>query len=106
MKLITGRARIGPDTPQRPAQILRREQLLPQRNLQAGDDSLLGVRRPAATLHCGTQRKLTVSSRQRTRACGMAAITATGTSNTDSSALLDVRAFPAEVRSLTGITSS
>src|SRR2546430_12492756 len=32
----TGRAAVGPDTPRRPAQILRREHLLPQRNLQAG----------------------------------------------------------------------
>src|ERR1022692_401047 len=56
MKLITGRARIGPDTPQRPAQILRREHLLPQRDLQAGNDSIPGVRRPAATLSCGAQR--------------------------------------------------
>jgi len=52
----TRRARISPDTPQRPAQILRREHLLPQRDLQAGDDSILGARRPAATLSCGTQR--------------------------------------------------
>ena len=51
-----GRTPVGPDTPQRPAQILRREQPLPQRDLQAGDDSLLGVRRPAATLSCGAQR--------------------------------------------------
>ena len=52
----TRRAPVGPDTPQRPAQILRREQPLPQRNLQAGDDSILGARRPAATLSCGAQR--------------------------------------------------
>ena len=52
----TRRARVGPDTPQRPAQILRREHPLPQGNLQAGDDSILGARRPAATLSCGTQR--------------------------------------------------
>jgi hypothetical protein len=50
------RAAAGPDTPRRPAQILRREQPLPQRNLQAGDDSIPGARRPAATLSCGTQR--------------------------------------------------
>ena len=48
--------RISPDTPQRPAQILRREHLLPQAHLQAGDDSILGARRPAATLSCGAQR--------------------------------------------------
>ena len=52
----TGRAAVGPDTPQRPAQILRREHLLPQGNLQAGDDSLLRARRLAATLSCGAQR--------------------------------------------------
>ncbi len=52
----TRRAAVGPDTPQRPAQILRREQPLPQAHLQAGDDSLLGARRPAATLSCGAQR--------------------------------------------------
>ena len=52
----TRRAAVGPDTPQRPAQILRREQPLPQRDLQAGDDSLLAARRPAATLSCGNQR--------------------------------------------------
>ena len=52
----TRRAAVGPDTPQRPAQILRREQPLPQAHLQAGDDSILGARRPAATLSCGAQR--------------------------------------------------
>jgi hypothetical protein len=52
----TRRARIGPDTPQRPAQILRREQPLPQAHLQTGDDSIPGARRPAATLSCGAQR--------------------------------------------------
>ena len=52
----TRRAAIGPDTPQRPAQILRREHPLPHAHLQAGDDSILGVRRPAATLSCGAQR--------------------------------------------------
>ena len=52
----TRRTRISPDTPQRPAQILRREHQLPQRDLQAGDDSILRARRPAATLSCGAQR--------------------------------------------------
>ena len=41
--------------------------------------------RHAATLHCGAQRKLTVSSRSGPALRGMAAITATGTSSTDSS---------------------
>jgi hypothetical protein len=49
-------AAVGPDTPRRPAQILRREHLLPQRDLQAGDDSLPGARRPAATLSCAARR--------------------------------------------------
>ena len=52
----TGRTPIGLHTPQRPAQILRPEQPLPQGHLQAGDDSILGARRPAATLSCGAQR--------------------------------------------------
>ncbi len=52
-----------PCWPQHPAQIPRRKQPLPQRVLQAGDNGLLGMRRPAATLHCGTQPKLTVSPR-------------------------------------------
>jgi hypothetical protein len=34
----------------------RRKHPLPQRDLQARDHGLLGVRRLAATLHCGTQR--------------------------------------------------
>ncbi len=101
----TGRARIGPDTPQRPAQILRREQLLPQGNLQAGDDSLLGARRPAATLRRGAQRT-SPSAPQRARVRGMAAITATSTSNTDSSASLDVRSFPAPYLIPAGTTTS
>jgi hypothetical protein len=52
----TGRAPVSPDTPHRPAQILRREHLLPQAHLQARDDSIPGTRRPAATLSCGAQR--------------------------------------------------
>ena len=52
----TRRAPVGLHTPQRPAQILRREHLLPYRNLQAGDDSILKARRPATTLSCGAQR--------------------------------------------------
>ncbi len=52
----TGRTPIGLHTLQRPAQILRREQPLPQGHLQAGDDSILGARLPAATLSCGAQR--------------------------------------------------
>ena len=90
----TGRAAVGPDTPQRPAQILRREHLLPHAHLQAGDDSILGVRRPAATLRHGAQRDLPPAP-QRARVSGMAAINATSTSNTDSSVSLDVRPFPA-----------
>ena len=39
--------------------------------------------------------ELTVSSRQLARVRGMTAITATSTSNTDSSVSLDVRSFPA-----------
>ena len=58
----TGRAAVGPDTPQRPAQILRREHLLPQAHLQAGDDSILGMRGPAATLRHGSQRTSPSSS--------------------------------------------
>ncbi len=96
---------IGLNTPQRPAQILRREQPLPQRVLQARDHGLLGVRRPAATLHCGTQRN-SPSPPAAARTRGMAAITATGTSNTGSSVSLDVRSFPADVRSPAGTTTS
>ena len=80
----TGRAAVSPDTPQRPAQILRREQPLPQRDLQAGDDSIPGARRPAATLRRGAQRN-SPSAPQRARVREMAAITATSTSNTDPS---------------------
>ena len=49
-----------------------------------------------AQLRCSTE--LTVSSRQLARVRGMAAI-ATGTSNPDSSVSLDVRPFPATIRS-------
>jgi len=52
----TRRAAVGPDTPQRLAQILRREHPLPQAHLRAGDDSILSARRLAATLSCGAQR--------------------------------------------------
>jgi hypothetical protein len=52
----TGRAPVSPDTPHRPAQILRREHLLPQAHPQARDDSIPGTRRPAATLSCGAHR--------------------------------------------------
>jgi hypothetical protein len=94
----TGRTPIGLHTPQRPAQILPREHPLPQGHLQAGDDSLPGVRRPAATLRWGAQRT-SPPAPQRARVRGMAAITATSTSNTDSSVSLDVRSFPATIRS-------
>jgi hypothetical protein len=76
----TRRAPVGLHTPQRPAQIARREQLLPQRHLQAGKDSLPGPRRLAATLRCGAQRD-SPSPPSSGPACGMAAITATSTSN-------------------------
>ena len=58
-------------------------------------DSILGARLRAryAQLWCSTE--LTVSSQQLARVRGMAAITATSTSNTDSSVSLDVRPFPA-----------
>ena len=45
----------------------------------------------------GCSTELTVSSRQQARVRGMAAITATSTSNTDSSASPDVRPFPAAI---------
>src|SRR5262249_3164384 len=60
----TSRSRTGPDTPQRPAQILRREHPLPQAFLQARDDGILDVRRPAATLSCGAQQNSPSPSRR------------------------------------------
>jgi hypothetical protein len=93
--VYTRRAPVGFDTPQRPAQILRCEHLLPQRDLQARDRGLPGVRRLAATLRCGLQRTSPSPPCSEPASRGMAAITATGTSTTDSSATLDVRSFPA-----------
>ena len=55
-------------------------------------------------LRCSTE--LTVSFRQLARVRGMAAITATSTSNTDSSASLDVRPFPAHNTIPAGTTTS
>jgi hypothetical protein len=102
----TRRAPISPDPPQRPAQILRCEHLLPQRHLQARDRGLLRVRRPVATLHCRTQRTSPSPPTSGPACCGMAAITATGTSTTDSSATLDVRPFPAHYSIPAGTTTS
>ena len=101
----TRRAAIGPDTPQRPAQIPRREHLLPQGNLQAGDDSILGARRPAATLSCGAQRNSPSPPAAGPRprdGCDQC----DQHEQTGSSALLDVRSFPADVRFPAGTTTS
>ena len=57
-----------------------------------------------AQLRCSTE--LTVSSRQLARVRGMAAITATSTSNTDSSVSPDVRPFPAPYLTPAGTTTS
>jgi site-specific DNA recombinase len=94
----TRRTPVGLHTPQRPAQIARREHPLPHRDLQAREDGILHVRRPAATLRRRTQRIHRLLP-QRARIRGMAAINATSTSNADSSVSLDVRSFPADVRS-------
>jgi len=59
---------------------------------------------PLDRLRCSTE--LTVSSRQLARVRGMAAITATSTSNTDSSVPLDVRPFPAPYLIPAGTTTS
>ena len=73
------------------ARILRREHPLPQAHLQAADDSIPGARRPAATHSCGAQRTLPSPPGSLARVRGMAGITATSTSNTDSSVSPDVR---------------
>lgn len=65
-----------------------------------------GVRRPAATLRTGTQRNSPSRPGSGPAHGGMAAINATGTSNTGSSASLDVRSFPDNVRSPAGTTTS
>ena len=57
-----------------------------------------------AQLRCSTE--LTVSSRQLARVRGMTAITATSTSNTDSSVSPDVRPFPAPYLIPAGTTTS
>ena len=82
------------------------EHLLPQRDLQAGDDSILGARLSAATPPPGCSGEPRLHSRLWARVRGMAAITATSTSNTDSSVSPDVRPFPAPYLIPAGTTTS
>jgi hypothetical protein len=103
--ICTRRAPVNLHTPQRPAQIPRREQLLPQRNLQAGKDSLPRPRRLAITLRHGSQRNSPSPSAAgpRTRdSCDQR----DRHEQPGSSASPDVRSFPADVRSPAGTTTS
>jgi hypothetical protein len=101
----TRSAPVGLHTPQRPGQVLRGEHPLPQRDFQPRKNSPFGVRRLAATLHRGTQRDSPFPPT-------MGPHPRDGCDHRDRyehhrfGCLLDVRSFPADVRSPAGTTTS
>jgi hypothetical protein len=102
----TGRAPVSPDTPQRPAQILRREHLLPQRDLRPGitasPECAGRPLRSTAELN-GTHRLLPAAG---PRTAGWLRSMRPARATPIPPLHPGVRSFPADVRSPAGTTTS